>query len=236
MMSARFEELDWQETSMGELSLRRRLEPTLGVDVFEVKLGEEFLMSSLFTVAEVALADLGLAAVSGESLRVLVGGLGLGYTAVAALADSRVGSLEVIDALPTVIDWHERGLLPVSGELTGDHRTTLIADDFFAMMRREPTKQYDAILLDVDHSPRHQLNPSHRDLYSEAGLERVRGHLTVGGAFALWSDDPPDDEFMARLDSVFENPIAHVVDFDNALTAGVSSNTVYVAVRGKKRQ
>ncbi len=231
MNSARFEELDFQETPMGELTLRRRLEPTLGVDVFEVKLGEEFLMSSLFTVAEVALADLGLAAVSGDNLTVIVGGLGLGYTAVAALADSRVRSLVVIDALPTVIDWHERGLLPVSKELTGDDRTSLVHDDFFAMMRREPTTLYDAILLDVDHSPRHQLNPSHSDLYTVAGLERVRGHLAVGGVFALWSDDPPDDEFMTRLDAVFNNPVAHTVDFDNALTGGVSSNTVYVAQR-----
>lgn len=93
MIGARFEELDWHETPMGELTLRRRLEPTLGVDVFEVKLGEEFLMSSLFTVAEVALADLGLAAVSGDNLRVVVGGLGLGYTAVAALADARSAHL-----------------------------------------------------------------------------------------------------------------------------------------------
>ncbi len=214
---------------MGELSLRRRLEPTLGVEVFEVKLGEEFLMSSLFTVAEIALADLGLAAVSGENLSVMVGGLGLGYTAVAALADSRVGSVEVVDALPTVIDWHERGLLPVSAELTGDSRTTLVNDDFFALMRREPTKLYNAILLDVDHSPRHQLNPSHADLYTMEGLTRVRGHLALDGVFALWSDDPPDDEFMARLEAVFGAPVAHIVDFDNALTGGVSSNTVYVA-------
>src|SRR5690606_12918210 len=125
MVSARFEELDWQDTPMGELTLRRRLEPTLGVDVFEVKLGDEFLMSSLFTVAEVALADLGLAAVAGDNLRVVVGGLGLGYTAVAALRDARVASLEVVDALPAVIDWHLRGLLPVSVELTGDIRATL---------------------------------------------------------------------------------------------------------------
>lgn len=236
MMSARFEELDWQETPMGELSLRRRLEPTLGVDVFEVKLGEEFLMSSLFTVAEIALADLGLAAVRGENLRVMVGGLGLGYTAVAALADSRVGSLDVIDALPTVIDWHDRGLLPVSAQLTSDVRTTLVHDDFFDLMRREPAKLYDAILLDVDHSPRHQLNPSHADLYTVEGLTRLSGHLADGGVFALWSDDPPDSEFMARLGDVFDNPIAHIVDFDNALTGGVSSNTVYVAVLEGRQQ
>lgn len=231
MVIARFAELDYQETPMGELSLRRRLEPTLGVDVFEVKLGDEFLMSSLFTVAEIALADLGLAAVSGENLNVIVGGLGLGYTAVAALADSRVTSLTVVDALPAVIDWHERGLLPVSAELAGDIRTALVLDDFFALMRRDPAELYDAILLDVDHSPRHQLNPSHADLYTVAGLERVRGYLAPDGVFALWSDDPPDDEFMTRLGAVFGEPIAHIVDFDNALTGGVSSNTVYVASR-----
>ncbi|HET8896716.1 MAG TPA: spermidine synthase [Protaetiibacter sp.] len=231
MTSARFEELDWQETPMGELTLRRRLEPTLGVDVFEVKLGEDFLMSSLFTVAEEALADLGLAAVAGDDLRVIVGGLGLGYTAVAALRDARVASLEIVDALPAVIDWHRRGLLPVSAELTSDIRTTLMLDDFFAIMRREEPNRYDAILLDVDHSPRHQLDPSHADLYTVAGLERVRGHLTDGGVFALWSDDPPDEEFVTCLASVFDRPVAHTVDFDNALTGGVSSNTVYVASR-----
>jgi len=231
MMSARFEELDWQETPMGDLSLRRRREPTLDIDVFEVKLGEEFLMSSLFTVAEVALADLGLAAASDSELDVVVGGLGLGYTAVAALNDARVASLEVIDALPTVIDCHERGLLPVSAELTSDSRTTLVLNDFFAVMRSEPAKLYDAILLDVDHSPRHQLDPSHADLYTESGLNKVSGHLAPDGVFALWSDDPPDDEFMARLGSVFDDSVAHTVDFDNALTGGVSSNTVYVAIR-----
>lgn len=217
---------------MGELILRRRLELTLGIDVYEVKLGDEFLMSSLFTVAEIALADLGLAAVNGDNLRVLVGGLGLGYTAVAALADPRVAALEVMDALHTVIDWHQRGLLPMSAQLTGDSRTTLVHDDFFAVMRAEPTTRYDAILLDVDHTPRHQLNPSHADLYTVAGLGRVRAHLADGGVFGLWSDDPSDDEFMERLGQVFENPIAHTVDFDNALTGGVSSNTVYVATRG----
>jgi len=231
MAISRFEELDFQETPMGELTLRRRLEPTLGVDVYEVKLGDEYLMSSLFTVAEIALSDLGLAAVSGEKLRVVVGGLGLGYTAVAALADPRVTSLEVIDALPAVIDWHQRGLLPVSAELTGDSRTTLTHADFFAVMRAEPTRQFDAILLDVDHSPRHQLDPSHADLYTVEGLGRVRAHLCDDGVFALWSDDPADDEFMERLGQVFENPVAHAVDFDNALTGGVSSNTVYVATR-----
>jgi spermidine synthase len=232
-MSTRFEELDFQPTAMGDLTLRRRVEPTLGVDVFEVKLGEEFLMSSLFTVAEEELAHLGLAAAEGMDLDVLVGGLGMGYTAVAALADSRVRSVTVIDTLPAVIDWHRRGLLPVSARLTDDPRTALVLDDFFGLMRREPgaSVRYDAILLDVDHSPRHQLDPSHADLYTVDGLRALTRHLTPDGVFALWSDDPPDEEFVARASAVFAMVTAHVVDFDNPLTAGISSNTVYVATQ-----
>jgi spermidine synthase len=227
-MSARFEELDWQQTPMGDLTLRRRTEPTLGVEIFEVKLGDEFLMSSLFTVAEEELATLGLAAARGGELDVLVGGLGLGYTALTALQDPRVGSLAVIDALPAVIDWHERELLPTSAGLVRDARTTLLLADFFAVMRATPLARYDAILLDVDHSPRHQLDPSHADLYEIAGLRALAAHLKRDGIFALWSDDPPDDEFMAKLAAVFDEPAAHVVDFPNALTGGTSSNTVYV--------
>ncbi|QNE46594.1 spermidine synthase [Glaciihabitans sp. INWT7] len=232
-MSLRFEQLDFQPTPMGDLTLRRRVEPTLGVDVFEVKLGEEFLMSSLFTVAEEALATLGLAAVGAPSdLDVLVGGLGLGYTAVAALTDSRVHRVTVIDTLPAVIDWHRRGLLPVSVTLTDDPRTSLVLDDFFALMRREPEAvRWDAILLDVDHSPRHQLDPSHADLYTVDGMRALVRHLKPDGIFALWSDDPPDEEFLARASTVFGDVVAHVVDFDNPLTSGVSSNTVYVATQ-----
>ena len=65
-MIARFEELDWQPTRMGELTLRRRIEPATGEVIYEVKLGDEYLMSSLFTVAEEELATLGLAAASGS--------------------------------------------------------------------------------------------------------------------------------------------------------------------------
>jgi spermidine synthase len=230
---ARFEELDWQPTPMGDLTLRRRTEPTTGDLIYEVKLGDEYLMSSLFTVAEEELATLGLASVAGSDLAVLVGGLGLGYTAVAALRNPRVGTLAVIDALPAVIGWHERELLPVSSELVRDARTNLVHGDFFAVMRR-PTDpadpMYDAILLDVDHSPRHQLDPTHADLYTTEGLAALDGHLRRDGVFALWSDDPPDDELMTVLATVFDDAAAHVVDFDNPLTGGVSSNTVYVAV------
>ena len=84
-MSLNFEELDYRLTAIGWLILRRRRELSLGVDIFEIKLGDEFLMSSLFTASEIALARLGLAELSEPNLDVVVGGLGLGYTAQAVL-------------------------------------------------------------------------------------------------------------------------------------------------------
>jgi spermidine synthase len=225
---ARFEELDYQPTPMGDLTLRRRVEPTLNVDVFEVKLGDEYLMSSLFVVAEEELAKLGLAA-HDDPRAVMVGGLGLGYTAVAALADSRVERLTVVETMAAVIDWHERELLPTSAMLVGDPRTSLVKNDFFALMRGEPHETWDAILLDIDHSTEHQLDPSHADLYTLGGIRALAEHLSYGGVFALWSDDPPLPAFIEVLMEVFPMVDTHVVAFDNFLTGGISTNTVYVA-------
>ena len=135
-MSRLFEEIDRRDTPIGEISVRRRLEPTLQVDVYEVKLGDEHLMSSIFTVAEEELARLGLAAVDPscgpDGLDVVVGGLGLGYTARTALEDDRVRSLHVVEKLAAVIEWQQEGIFPDSAALTGDPRTRLVEADFFA--------------------------------------------------------------------------------------------------------
>lgn len=235
----RFEELAYESTPMGELTLRRRYVSAVDAEVYEVKLGEEYLMSSLFTVAEEELARLGLAAVAGDApLTVVVGGLGLGYTAVTALDDARVTSLAVIDALPAVIAWHERRLLPVSTHLVDDARTRLVHADFFAMVRGEPgavlgvAATIDVVLLDVDHTPTFTLDPSHADLYTVDGMRRLARHLTPGGVFALWSDDPPDESFLGVLHEVFARVEGHTVEFANPLTQGTSRNGVYVAVLG----
>ena len=132
-MSPLFEELDYRVTPIGALSLRRRRDLQLGVDVLEIKLGDEFLMTSYFTASEIALATLGLAACDGAQLEVLVGGLGLGYTAQAVLAEPRLASLTVIEMLEPVIAWHESGLLPLGAELTGDPRCRIMQGDFFAL-------------------------------------------------------------------------------------------------------
>lgn len=133
-MALRIEELDWVETPIGVISLRRRHEPVVGHDVYEVKIDDEFLMSSLFTVVESELAHLGLARVKGERLHVLVGGLGLGYTLRAALEDDRVEQVQVIEAVAAVIDWHRRDLLPDTVGLAADPRCDLQQGDFFAQV------------------------------------------------------------------------------------------------------
>lgn len=243
MTSARFEEIDRQATPIGEISVRRRLEPTLQIDVYEVKLDDEFLMSSLFTVAEIALADLGLAACTATepgSLDVVVGGLGLGYTARAALSDARVREMYVVEALGAVIEWHTRHLLPLAAELTDDPRCHLVEGDFFALVagagRFAPSapERLHAVLLDVDHSPRHLLSATHAPFYEVAGLTRLAERLHPGGVFGLWADGAPDDDFLATLRRVFATATAHTVAFANFYTGGESSSTVYVATTGTR--
>lgn len=236
-MSRLFEELAWTPTAIGTLSLRRRRQPGTDVEVYEIKLDDEFLMSSLFTVAEEELARLGLAAVEAPAIDVAVGGLGLGYTARAALEDSRVRSLTVIEALPEIIDWHRTGLLPQGPELTGDPRCRLRQGDFFALAGDPaaaldpdaPDRRYHAILVDIDHSPSHHLDPSHAGFYGREGLARLAARLAPGGIFGLWSNDLPDPAFVTVLGAVFAEAEAHVVRFPNPVRGSEETNTVYVA-------
>ncbi len=237
-MSRSFEELDYRPTPIGALSLRRRRSLSTGLDVYEIKLGDEFLMSSQFTAAEIELARLGLAALTRGDLDVVVGGLGLGYTAQAVLEHSNVRSLVVVDALPEVIEWHEQGLLPLGKQLTGDPRCRLVHGDFFAMTQSAegydlgmPRRRFDAVLLDIDHSPRKLLHPRHAALYEKQGLSRLAEHLHPGGVFALWSNDPPDEAFEGVLNELFATSTAHVVTFDDAAGEPTATNTVYVAMK-----
>jgi spermidine synthase len=237
-VNTRFEELGWRSTPMGEISLRRRYDPTFATDVYEVKLDEEFLMSSLFPVAEIELGRLGLARTAGDRLDVVVGGLGLGYTADAALEDSRIATLTVIEYSDAVIEWHERDLLPDTAGLAADERVSLVQADFFATARstegfdpERPGRRYDVILLDIDHSPRHVLHFPHAAFYTADGMRAMSAHLRPGGTFAMWSDDPPDKDFTALLDQVFTDVEAQRIWFDNPFIDGQSSNTVYLATK-----
>jgi spermidine synthase len=217
------------------VSLRRRRDPASGVDVFEVKLGDEYLMSSLFTVAETELARLALARLDGSQLDVAVGGLGLGFTAAAVLADQRVRELLVVDALEPVIGWHRRGLVPLGPRLTSDPRCRLVHGDFFAMTDGAgfdpamPDRLFDVLIVDIDHSPRHLLADGSAGFYGVDGSRRLARHLRPGGVFALWSNDPPDDAYLAVLSEAFTEVAAEVVPFPNPLQDRAAANTVYLS-------
>lgn len=229
----RFEELDWAETPWGLIVLRRRFDLATRRDVHEVKLGDDYLMSSQFTVSERALATLGLAAADGDELRVLVGGLGLGYTAFEALGDDRVVELEVVDALAPVISWHRDDLFDDTRGLAADPRTRLVEDDFFDLVRSGRLERpVDVLLVDIDHAPDRVLRTDHGDFYTVDGQRAAARMLTPRGVFALWSDEPPDPDFVAIMGEAFVDAEAHVITFDNALTGGTSTATIYVARRG----
>jgi spermidine synthase len=238
-MSRAFEELAYHETPLGELTLRRRRMISLGgIDVYEVKLGDAFLMSSLFHTVEVALAHLGLAELEGDSWDVVVGGLGLGYTARAALEHWKVASLLVIDALQPVIEWHQQELVPLAAELTSDPRTRLLHADFFERAlstsgfdSEQPGRKFHAVLLDIDHSPRDLLHPRHAAFYRPEGLRSLATHLHPGGVFALWSDEPPDENYVSVLDTAFASARVHIVTFPNPVLDDESASTVYVTCK-----
>ncbi|MEP2775058.1 MAG: spermidine synthase [Luteolibacter sp.] len=237
-MDKLFEELDFRETPIGDLILQRRKYLQLdGEVVYEVKLGDAFLMSSMFHEVEEALSRLGLAALKGEGWDVVVGGLGLGYTAVAALEFPQVKELLVVDTMEGVIDWHERELVPLGKVMNDDARCRYVLGDFFALAADpatgfdpdQPGRKFHAVLLDIDHSPRNLLAAQNAAFYTPAGLVKLAEQLLPGGVFALWSDDAPDAQFIADLETVFAKVQTEVVKFPNPLLDTVSESTVYVA-------
>lgn len=238
-MSLFFQELDYQETPIGPISLRRRREHRLDLDVWEIKLGDEFLMSSLFTASEIALANLGLAALDERPVDVAVAGLGLGYTAKAVLDHDGVASLVVVELLEPVIDWHRAGLLPMGKAVATDPRCRLVAGDFFALAASDagldpevPGRLFDAVLVDIDHAPDDLLDARSTGFYTTDGLIAVGRHIRPGGIFGLWSDAVADPAFTGRLSGVFAEAWSAPVTFHNPLLGNSYTQTVYLARTG----
>lgn len=233
-----FEEIDYQETDLGAISLRKRSEPRLENRlIYEVKLNEEWLMSSLFVDAEEELSRLGLQKLSTnghtDNLNVVVGGLGLGYTSVTALNNPDVSSLRTIDVMPAVIDWHKRGLLPVGDVLDTDPRSELILGDFFAIASNPDdgfitSDKVHAVLLDIDHSPSHWLNQGNQGFYTQESLSNMANKIQKNGVFGLWSNDLPDQIFIDLLDRVFATTETHIIEFANPYSGHTSTNSVYI--------
>jgi len=238
-----YEELDRRTTAIGELVLRRRRVPGLAGDersadgiIYEIKRDDELLMSSLVNDSELALAQRAIPEVGDGIFDVLVGGLGLGYTAWAALGFTRVRSVRVVELLPDVIEWHRKGLVPLGDELTANPRCRFLQGDFFLFVTDpslrdllHPDQGYGAILLDIDHAPDAVLRPEHRSFYAPAALQHAADLLQSGGVLAVWSCGHPQPAFEAALREVFPRVTAEDVTIYNPLADQEQTDTIYLA-------
>ncbi len=215
-------------TPLGILCLRRReLLGRPGTVVTEITLDHEFLMSSLHTDSERALARFALEEHPGRDLRVLIGGLGLGYTAREALQSDRVALVEVIELLPPVIHWLAGGLVPLSAELGAEPRFVPVEGDAYASLLAPPEKTFDLILIDIDHSPDDRLGRASDRFYTADGLAIAKQHLAPGGVLAVWSyeESPP---FAEAMRGCFETVRLEPVEFENTLIDTVETDWIFV--------
>ncbi|MBI3205273.1 MAG: hypothetical protein HYZ29_27280 [Myxococcales bacterium] len=216
-----------EDSAIGMICLRRReVAGDPGHSAFEITVDHQFLMSSLVTASERALAVRALELCTAAAPRVLVGGLGLGYTAQAALASPRAALVEVIELLPAVIGWFERGLIPLASELRADPRLVVRQGDVYQHLLAPPTTRYDAILIDVDTSPERRLGEVSVPFYGEAGLRACAEHLAPGGVLGVWSA-AESPEFEQALAAVFARWRAEPVDFENAMLGEPETNWLY---------
>ena len=229
MNTPSLEILESVETPLGLLCLRRReLLSRPGTIVTEVTLDHEFLMSSYNTASEDALASLGIQWHGGDDLSVLVGGLGLGYTAQAALGYPQVERVLVIEFLPEVISWLPRGLVPLAEALSREPRFSVSQDDFFKYLAAPVSSSYEIILVDIDQSPDENLDSQNLDFYTPGGLRLVLSHLAPAGVLAVWSS-APNESFAAALRDVFSEVRIETVRWHNELIDEDQCDFVFLA-------
>jgi spermidine synthase len=225
--------VDSEETELGTLILRRReLLSKPGTVVTEITIDHAFLMSSYITSSERALASRALEMHPGDALQVLVGGLGLGYTVWEALQSPRVARAEVVEFVPAVMRWMKEGLLPLSSALGADPRIEVVAGDVFQKLVAPPdtaAREFDLILIDVDHSPSERLNESrYSGFYGAEGLRLARRHLAPDGVLGVWSY-AESSPFVAALHSVFRVVRAEPVTFRNDLIDETTTDWLFFA-------
>jgi spermidine synthase len=177
----------------GEMRLLRH-----GAD-FSIMLGRIELMNSRMSGSEEALAALTCARLAGRRApRLLIGGLGMGFTLRAALAQAgKDTALVVAELVPAVVAWARGPLAPLFGDSLADPRVTIVEDDVGALIRAA-RDDYDAILLDVDNGPDALTRKANDWLYAAKGLDAARSALRPGGILAIWSAYP-DRAFAERL-------------------------------------
>jgi len=229
MSKLNLEILAYEESPLGLLCLRRReLLSQPGTIVTEVTLNHEFLMSSLYTDSERGLARIALQMHSGYNLQVLVGGLGLGYTAREALLAKCVAQVEVVELLPQVIDWLRRGLLPLSSEFRDERRLVVTEGDIYRRLSGTPNNLFDVILIDVDHSPEERLGEENASFYTTQGLLSARRHLAPDGVLAVWSY-AESSPFADALREAFKQVRVEPVTYDNRLIGQQQTDWLFFA-------
>jgi spermidine synthase len=177
----------------GEIRLYRRAEE------FSIRVDGGELMNSRVHGSEEALAELACGRIAGRpSPRVLIGGLGMGYTAAATLRGLGPGGRVVVaELVPALVEWNRGPLAHLAGRPLEDPRVSVREGDVARLLREEPGA-YDAILLDVDNGPEPLTRKENARLYGRPGLETAFAALRRGGVLAVWSAGP-DRAFAKNL-------------------------------------
>jgi spermidine synthase len=193
----------------GEVVLRRRL--GAGTPVEELIINGAFAMDSSEGSSERLLGELALP--SGRPRRVLVAGLGLGYT-VAAISAKDVDVIDVVEIEQCLIAWADQGLTAILAAVSSDPRVRLHAADVrrvLAGLSDELAGPWDAIVLDVDNGPDFLIHEGNRVLYAEAGLRAAYSRLTPAGTLAIWCQSAAPD-LRAILERIAPSAREHIVE------------------------
>ncbi len=166
---------------------------------FSIRLGVAELMNSRLSGSEEALATLAIARLNGRPApRILIGGLGMGFTLRAALAALDPGARVVVAELsPAVVAWARGPMAELSGICLRDPRVEIVERDVRAVIAAA-LAAFDAILLDVDNGPEAMTHKANDRLYAADGLRESLRALRAGGALTVWSQGP-DDKFTRRV-------------------------------------
>jgi spermidine synthase len=189
-----WETLDAVETAEGHLELRQR-----GEGDFVIMVGGRVLMNSALHLTEAAVAEMACRRIADrEKPRVLIGGLGMGYTLRAAL-DALPGKAQVTVAEiePAIVRWCRGPLAGLTDGALDDRRVSIEMADVAAVIGHA-AKSFDAVILDLYEGPRDATQARDDPFYGPRALERTRGALAPGGVFAVWSEDA-DSAFARRL-------------------------------------
>ena len=197
------------ESERGEIVLRERRDPGAGDNapvVLELRVNGVFVMDTLETGSEKGLATAALKQVENPR-KVVVGGLGLGFTLHEVLADQRVEKLVVVEIEDALVQWMRDGTVPHGPSYLADQRLSVMTADIRVAMAEATPAAYDLILLDIDNGPGFLVYADNEAVYQRPFLDQARRALRPGGALVIWSAAETPD-LQAEMREVFGNAVA----------------------------